>query len=193
MNHQVPHDKWVEKIIARDSGELSSFEASALDRHLSLCRRCALEAKKFKYLANQLHPLRHDASQRQLPPAVAAFKQEVAEKVAEEVKRKIQKEAETIVDESFSKAERSISPSENKEKSEKKIPLSLGTLSGILLPWAAILLLCSFLLYPLAVAVLLTSLSSVAILLIGSLHLYSVKSMAKRRGVEEAGQSEARH
>src|SRR5947207_5818934 len=89
MSYQVPHNEWLEKILAKLSGYLSAPECRELDEHLRSCLRCTQAMKDYELLAARIIDVTNKEPLPQLPSKMLELKREITPRRLEEMKREI--------------------------------------------------------------------------------------------------------
>lgn len=83
MNYQAPHEEWLEKILAKLSGELSFSDLVALNDHLTTCSSCTEALREYEILASHADTLLSYQQGSQLPARMLALKQEIMQAARE--------------------------------------------------------------------------------------------------------------
>ena len=79
MMYQAPHDEWLEKILEKLSGELSSSDLVALNDHLASCSNCTEAMRDYELLAAYVATIVSDQPSSPLSARMLALKAEIAQ------------------------------------------------------------------------------------------------------------------
>src|SRR2546421_12789675 len=117
----ITHSEWLEKIIAKYSGNLTAADCVALNEHILSCHKCAQAMKEYEELAICLRPLKDNTSIAQLPPRMLALKKKIAQTAQKNTQNRLEEEGYKILKESFETQE---------HKTSKNILQQTNTLQG---------------------------------------------------------------
>src|SRR5262245_4860178 len=106
------HCEWLEKIIAKYSGNLTFPECQALDNHVLSCEGCKQAMRDYERLSVTLLPVKSGEFAPRLPSRLLALKEAVSQVAYRKNQEYLLQEADAIIGESFRAQELSSTPVE---------------------------------------------------------------------------------